>query len=389
MDARAFYGLMAPTEWAGPPDAYSYSSMKQMAVCLRQWQLSRSRYGDLRRYPEKPSEPADVGVIVHEILSDLFRAMAIAGYPEIGTDVFRKVMAKVDILGQARRRIEELEGRVAQNPRATGFRFQSTARDIYNKVVQAFRQEYTAVAAQAATLALGPTRSPLVEGSSLSRRALLEQQGILSEEEVRHPSLPLRGFIDLLVRRGGETTVLDFKTGAPQPQYREQLRLYALMWWRSTGDLPATIELRYGPRVERWPVIEAEFVAAERELEEKIRRYQTALSTRPAEATRGPHCSGCGVRQLCDAYWESKEDAGRGKGGRVDLEVVVHSVINRGGFVGRDSQEQEIAVVCEDDVAAMHGPFVPDERLRIVNALREADGSAVQITRTAEVFRAG
>jgi len=149
----------------------------------------------------------------------------------------------------------------------------------------------------------------------------------------------------------------------------EQLRLYALMWWRSTGDLPATIELRYGAHGERWPLTEAELVSA--------------------AATLGPHCSGCGVRQLCDGYWESKANEGGGKGARVDVEVVVQSVMNRGGFIGREPGGREIAVVCEEDVAAMHEPFVVGERVRIVNAQREGDGSAVQITRPAEVFRVG
>ncbi|MDI1442403.1 PD-(D/E)XK nuclease family protein [Polyangium sp. 6x1] len=389
MDARAFYRLTAPTEWAGPPETYSYSSMKQMAACLRQWQLGRSRYEALQRYPERPSEPADVGVLVHEILSQLFRAMAIAGYPEIGSDAFRAAVAKVDIRGTASKRIAELDQRALSNPRAAGFRIQSTAHNIYNKIAQAFRQEYMAVGRQASTLALGPARSADVGTSALSRREVLELSGILSEEEVRHPSLPLRGFIDLLVRRGGETTVLDFKTGAPQPQYREQLRLYALMWWRSTGDLPATIELRYGAHVERWPLTEAELVSAEREVEEKIWRYQEGLSAHPAAAKLGPHCSGCGVRQLCDVYWESKANGGGGKGARVDVEVVVQSVMNRGGFIGREPGGREIAVVCEEDVAAMHEPFVVGERVRIVNAQREGDGPAVQITRAAEVFRVG
>jgi len=388
MNPRDFYRLTEPTEWAGPPEKYSYSSMKQMAVCLLQWQLGRSSYQDLKRYPEKPSEPADIGVLVHEILSNLFRAMAIAGYPEIGTEAFQSAVAKVNILGMAKLRMDELDQRVTTNPRAVRFRLQSTPRDVYNKVAQAFRQEYAAVSRQASSLTLGVARSGDSETKSRSRHEALEVQGFLSEEEVEHPQLPLRGFIDLLVRRDNQTTVLDFKTGAPQPHYREQLRLYALMWWRGTGDLPTTIELRYGAKVEQWPVTEEELVCVEREIEQKIRRYQSGLSARPAVATPGEHCNRCGVRQLCDAYWASKVN-GAGQGTWIDVEVVVESVMNRGGFMGRGPDGDDIAVVCEEDVAAMHGPFVIGERIRIVNAQREADESAVQITRTAEVFRVG
>jgi len=198
------------------------------------------------------------------------------------------------------------------------------------------------------------------------------------------------GGIHLLVRRGGETVVLDFKTGAPQPHYREQLRLYALMWWRSTGDRPTTIELRYGARVERWPLTEADLLSVEAELEAKIGRLREGLSAKPATAVTGPHCRLCGVRQLCDAYWAAKANGAEVQsGGGVDVEVVVQGVMNRGGFIGRDEHGNEVAVVCEDDVGGAHGPFEVGERLRIVYAQREGDTGAIRIARGAEVFRGG
>lgn len=388
MDLGIFYRLTEPTEWAGPPETFSYSSMKQMSACLLQWQLGRSKYRELKRYPEKPSEPAYVGVLVHEILNKLFRAMAIAGYPEIGTEHFHEVVKKTDILGSAKKGLEDFDRDSAINPRAGGFRLQSTSRDVYNKVVQAFRQEYAAVAQQASALDTGAFVDA-TEEKTILRRELLERQGFLSEEKVTHPSLPLLGIIDLVVRRDNQTTILDFKTGAPQPQYRDQLRLYALMWWRSTGDLPTIIELRYGAKVERWPVTAEELLGVERELEEKIRRYREGLLQRPAIATVGSHCNGCSVRQLCGAYWTANANGAPNKGAWLDVEIVVQSVMNRGGLIGKDVAGREIAVVYEEDVAALHGPFEVGERLRIIHAQREPDESAVQITRMAEVFRVG
>ena len=61
--------------------------------------------------------------------------------------------------------------------------------------------------------------------------------------------------------------------------------------------------------------------------------------------------------------------------------------MNRGGLVGEDQAGNELAVVYEEDAAALHGPFEAGERLRIIHAQREPDGAAIQITRASEVFR--
>ncbi|MCC6553791.1 MAG: PD-(D/E)XK nuclease family protein [Polyangiaceae bacterium] len=389
MEARSLYRLTGPTAWAEPPERFSYSSLKRMGACLRQWQLATSSYGDLARYPERMSEPAEVGIIAHDLLSRLFRAMALAGHPPIGSEPFRAAVARVDLLGAARAMLADVERRAVASPRAPGFRLQATARDVYNKVSQAFRSEYASVAAQAAALPALPSPAPdpaaaAEPAPTADRLELLVRQGVLSEEEVRHPGLPLRGFIDLLVRRQGRTTVLDFKTGAAHDEHRDQLLLYALMWWRSTGDLPATIELRYGARVVSWPVSEPDLVRAEREVSEKIERHRAGLRARPAAATVGPACAGCAVRQLCAEYW-SAPPSGR-SGDRADLELVVEGSVTKTGLMGRTRGGQEIALVFEEAVALSAGPFPPGARLRILGAQREAGAHAFRIPRGAEVF---
>jgi hypothetical protein len=392
MDAPEFYRLTGPTEWAEPPERFSFSSLKLMGVCLRRWQLLTSRHGDLARYPERPVEAAIVGVIVHEILSRLFRAMALVGYPALGTEAFRAAVARVDILGTARAELAEALRRAAENPRAQGFQLQATARDVYNKVAQGFRNEYASVGAGGQAPAPPLSSGPMAATAPVAgRRELLERQGLLSEEEVRHPRLPVRGFIDLLVRRDGRTVVLDFKTGAAHPEHREQLLVYALMWWRSTDDLPVTIELRYGARVESWPVSAAELDRVERELDAKIARHLGGMATRPAAASVGLHCTGCGVRQLCDDYWVSSGGAGmvQGEGERADLAVTVQSAVTKTGFIGHDRSGQEIAVVFDEEVALMYGPFAERERLRILGAFRESGLAAFRLTRATEVFHIG
>jgi hypothetical protein len=362
-----------------------------MSQCPRQWQLARSGFADLAGYPERPSEATEVGTIVHDLLSKLFHAMAVAGHPPLGSKVFQDAVARVNLLGTARSRLDEFAQGAARNPRALGFRREATPRDVYNKVAAAFRDEYARVVAQA----FAPI-PPLDEGTRASapqtpveRRVLLERNGVLSEEAVRHPTLPLIGFIDLLVRRRGGTTVLDFKTGESRPEYRSQLLMYAMMWWRSTGDLPVGIELRYGARVESWPVTAEELVQVEREVEEKIGRFGVELTGQPAAATVGPHCAGCGVRQLCEDYWRRLGETGSPTraGERVDVAVVTRGDGTKTGFGGTDGKGRDLTVVFEEDAGALFGPFLGGRKLRVLGATREAaEETTLRLGRGAEVF---
>ncbi len=399
MDRDGLHRITAPTVWAGPPRAFSFSSLKKMGVCLRQWQLGRSTYGDLASYPEAPSEPAEAGTIVHDLLSRLFQAMALAGYPAIGSEAFHAVIRDVDIVGTARARLQGFAKRAGDSLRTVRFRPKVTPRDVYNHVAQAFREEYARVLVDAPKLLPIPSvtqvAAPARTGgggsgpveSPAERLSLLEQTGVLSEEPVRHPTLPLLGFIDLLVRREKQTTVLDFKTGSARAEYRDQLLLYALMWWRSTGDMPVHIELRYGARVEGWPVSEADLLSVEERTAVKIAESSRALAAGPAPATVGPHCASCDYRQLCDAYWRAGPAVGSSPGAWVDCEVVVKVAAARTGFVAEDATGKEVTVVFDEDIGALWGPFLPAERLRVLGAVREDEEEAVRLTPSTEVFR--
>lgn len=391
MDARAFYRLPGPSTWAEPPRAYSYSSLRSMKQCLRRWQLLSSAYGELPRCPERPLEATAVGIIVHELLSRLFHAMALAGYPAIGSSEFRAALARLDLVAEARRRLDEVKKQAAVNPRAGAFQVKATELTVYNKVAQAFRAEYARVAAAPRPeLAPAPEEATVPDGAPPGSPRLRElcRQGFLSEEQVRHPELPLVGIIDLLVRRAGQTVVLDFKTGATRPEHRDQLLLYALLWWRSTGDPPARVEVRYGSVVAEWAVSEEELVALESDLATTMARLRADLALRPAAASLGPHCAGCPVRQYCTPYWqEGLPEAPVVEGAWVDMELMASGAITGAGLVGRDRGGREVMVVFDEEVGVFHGPFAPGERLRILGAQVER-GGVLRLTQATEVFHA-
>ena len=63
--------------------------------------------------------------------------------------------------------------------------------------------------------------------------------------------VPVRGFIDRVdIAPTGQVRVVDYKTGKkPAPRFSEQARFqmkfYALVWWRLTGNVPAQLRLMY------------------------------------------------------------------------------------------------------------------------------------------------
>lgn len=64
-------------------------------------------------------------------------------------------------------------------------------------------------------------------------------------------SVPLRGFIDRVdISPDGLVRIVDYKTGKkPGPRFQDealfQMRFYALVWWRLTGEIPTQLRLMY------------------------------------------------------------------------------------------------------------------------------------------------
>ena len=390
MSENDFYRLTTPTVWAEAPERFSFSSLNAMGTCLRRWQLLHSKFPSFARYPERPSEAAAVGTIVHDLLSRLLGAMVLAGYPAAGSTAFGDAIVSVEILRIARAKLADFKASTTGSPRAGGMRLKTTPRDVYNKVCELFHGEYAGMSGTTVVAALPKARALEDAGAAYEDRLrLLTLRRLLSEETLRHPTLPLMGIIDLLVHRDGKTTVIDFKTGAVHAGYRAQLAFYALLWWRATGDLPATIEVRYATGAESWEVTEEELVAVERGVEKDIARIRDGLKPALAIATIGEHCSMCGVRQLCRDYWQRAPVLGPAPtvASWVDAEVWVDGTAAPAGFMGRDGEGRAIPVVFDEEVGFAWAPFVVGEGVRLLGAAREAETGVLRITKGTEVFR--
>ncbi len=229
--SHPFHRLTAPEAWATTVGTVSFSSLRTLEQCPRQWQLRRSSWPGFERFPTRPHAASLEGTLVHEMLDRLFRALSFAGLPAPGSEGFRHTLRAVDVMGEIQRRIDEANALLAGHPRRAALRLPHDARSLYNRVAALFQREYASVDREGTETIVSVQGGGGGEVDPLRR---LRAQGVLTEWSVAHPTLPVRGVIDMLRLGAGGTCVVDFKTGHPRPEYEEQLQLYALLWWRVT-----------------------------------------------------------------------------------------------------------------------------------------------------------
>ncbi len=122
--------------------------------------------------------------------------------------------------------------------------------------------------------------------------------------------LRLRGIVDRLdVAPSGAVRVVDYKSGAAPKEAFEgralfQMKFYALVLWRTTGTVPALLQLMYlGDReVLRWRPEEAELRATERKLVALWQAIERATERREFLPRPGRLCDWCDHQALCPSF---------------------------------------------------------------------------------------
>ena len=120
----------------------------------------------------------------------------------------------------------------------------------------------------------------------------------------------IRGFIDRVDRSSdGRIRIVDYKTGkAPRPGFESdamfQMRFYALAWWRSTGNVPAMLQLLYlGSRdIVRYEPRESELIATERKILAVRDAIQRSATTGTFQASPSKLCQWCAFQSICPAF---------------------------------------------------------------------------------------
>ncbi|MFF8914588.1 RecB family exonuclease [Streptomyces sp. NPDC015032] len=175
------------------------------------------RFRVIDKLPEKPSEAATRGTLVHAVLERLFDNPAAERTADRATSL---IPAQWDRLLESKPELSEL---FAEN--AGGERLSRWLSEVQSLVERWFSLE-------------DPTRLEPAE------------RELFVETELES-GLRLRGVIDRIdVAPTGEVRIVDYKTGkAPRPEYAEgalfQMKFYALVIWRLKGVVPRRLQLVY------------------------------------------------------------------------------------------------------------------------------------------------
>lgn len=251
--------------------------------------ISPSRAGDfltcpllyrlrvIDKLPEPPSAAAVRGTLVHGALEDLFALQAHE----------RTADRAVDLFEQRWLSLQESDPQSAAT------------------LVEGMSAEADSAAVSQAVVA--PARTLLDTYFAMEDPARLEpharEMAVSTELE---DGLILRGFVDRVDRApDGRIRLVDYKTGkSPGAGYESkamfQMRFYALVWWRMTGDVPTRLQLMYlkdGQTISYEPVAE-ELQATER----KVLAIRDAITRAMDDGFRpspSALCAWCSFHEFC------------------------------------------------------------------------------------------
>ncbi|MEU9101833.1 RecB family exonuclease [Streptomyces sp. NPDC048361] len=234
------------------------------------------RFRVIDRLPEKPSEAATRGTLVHAVLERLFDDPAAERTAP---------RAKSMIPGQWDRLLEakpELTELFAQD--TEGERLAKWLGEAERLVERWFSLE-------------DPTRLEPVE------REFFVETELAS-------GLRLRGVIDRVdVAPTGEVRIVDYKTGkAPRPQYAEgalfQMKFYALVVWRLKQVVPRRLQLVYlgSGDVLTYDPVEADLLQVERKLHALWEAIRLATETGDWRPRPTKLCGWCDHQAVCPEF---------------------------------------------------------------------------------------
>ncbi len=129
-------------------------------------------------------------------------------------------------------------------------------------------------------------------------------------ETLLESKLLLRGFVDRIdIAPNGAIRVVDYKTGrSPAPLFEAkalfQMKFYALVIWRTRGEIPAMLQLVYLGNGEllRYVPDEADLLATERKVEAIWRAIRQAEESGDWQPSPSRLCDWCAHQSICPSY---------------------------------------------------------------------------------------
>ncbi|WP_328722612.1 RecB family exonuclease [Streptomyces sp. NBC_00247] len=254
-----------------PPSSLSPSRANDFMQCPLLY-----RFRVIDKLPQKPSEAATRGTLVHAVLERLFDAPAAE---RTAPRARALVPGQWDRLLKSKPELTELFAEDTGGERLAGWLSEAE-----RLVERWFSLE-------------DPTRLEPVE-----REMFVETE--------LESGLRLRGVIDRVdIAPTGEVRIVDYKTGkAPRPEYAEsalfQMKFYALVVWRLKGVVPRRLQLVYlgsGDVMTYDPVV-ADLERVERKLHALWEAIRLATETGEWRPRPTKLCGWCDHRELCPEF---------------------------------------------------------------------------------------
>jgi hypothetical protein len=272
--------------------------------------LSRATYPEIwsrNGYPPKPTTSTIVGNVVHQALEALLRSFRDQECTSLDDEL---VVSAIRQLGGYTKLVERVADEELQrlngNPRFSG-RIDAITTSIRLKIPE-LRLRVQALV----------SRTKFQPGSSQFRGAMASRgplsRGSHPEVELQAKRLGMTGRADLVSVGEDSCEITDFKTGEPDSHHVDQLFLYALLWMQDSELNPRSLPVRrltisYSthdidvapPSLKELQLLAAEILVS-------ISGAESAIQLRPPTAKpEFAMCRRCSVRQLCDAYWISRD----------------------------------------------------------------------------------
>lgn len=332
-DEKTHWRVLTPATWPDPPAEMSVTTHAEIDACPRRWALSAAEYPDLwagRGYPPKLQVAALAGSVVHLALEIITKQLTRSGVPSLSDPSAPQVLR--DLGGYTRvveHCVDSILRRYIENPRAIGL-MEHAQRTLRGQVptLRARVQSMLSRIHLPKGIPSTPARSKPKTGGAPLRLPLAN--GTYPEVEVRAKSIGWKGKVDLLVLSDSACEITDFKTGTPDDAHKFQVRAYAVMWrlddeLNPSGRVANRLVLAYESQdVDVAAPSASEIDDLGHELIERRRLSAVALAARPPAAHLDAEvCRYCGVRQLCDAYWDGATQAVSDNGRFGDIELKI------------------------------------------------------------------
>lgn len=397
-----------PDAWPELPAPMSYSVLRAMENCPRQWALSRASYGSVwngKGYPDRLYVGTLVGQVVHGALEKIVQAVnrvsEATAADEIVVTALRTLGGYATVLDGE---VERFASRAEANPRVA-----NAGRDVREELRQrgeAMRRDLQLLVSRVRRNVVGGVRAS--QGGA-GERPRAVRDGPNAEVTMSDAAGFWKGIADLIVVNGEAVEIVDFKTGEPKPDHSDQLHLYGWLFLQDDDVNPRRLPV-VGLRVvyrEREEVVEvpsdAEWQNIAAALGERARVARLAVSAASPEARPSEDvCRFCGVRQLCSDYWtRDGHMRASGAGGTtetVDCEVELHeqtaastwraTVVCGGGVAAGEN----VLVRVPRENACLVGTVIAARRARLLSCrLTQADAvsaapTVLALGRMSEVF---